>query len=56
MARRKNYGFEKKQRETRKQKKKDKKAARRGLTESANPEGDEAVDDSPPQPGPRDHE
>jgi len=56
VARRKNYGFDKRQREIRKQKKKEKKAERRGLTASTDPEDPKAVDDSPPQPGPRDQD
>jgi len=58
VARRTNYGFEKRQRELRKQKKKEKKAERRGLTESTNPEREpgEAVDNNPPESGPRDRD
>ncbi len=56
MARRTNYGFEKRQREIRKQKKKEEKAARRSQDEAANsaPENDETVAKDPPESGPRD--
>ena len=49
MARRTNYGFEKKQRELRKQKKKQEKAERRNLEEAASPApaGGEAADETP---------
>ena len=49
MARRTNYGFEKKQRELRKQKKKQEKAERRNRDEAASPalEGDEAAYETP---------
>ena len=58
MARRTNYGFEKRQRELRKQRKKEKKAERRGLKESNDPTSarGEAVDYSPPDPAPRDRD
>ena len=51
MARRTNYGFEKKQRELRKQKKNQEKAARRNREEEPSPEGDEAavVDEAQPE-------
>ena len=47
MARRKNYGFEKKQREIRKQEKKDKKARRRGLVDPPDPESGKPEDSVP---------
>ena len=56
VARRTNYGFEKKQRELRKKKKKEKKAERRGLTESPDsaPASGEAANENSTEPGPRD--
>jgi hypothetical protein len=56
VARRTNYGFEKKQRELRKQKKKDEKAERRSREEatSSTPANGEAADEKPPEPGPGD--
>jgi hypothetical protein len=58
MARRTNYGFEKKQRELRKQKKKQEKAERRSAEEAAKsaPEADEAGDETPPETEPGDHD
>tara|TARA_B100000809_G_scaffold32397_1_gene28267 strand:- start:735 stop:917 length:183 start_codon:yes stop_codon:yes gene_type:complete len=49
MARRTNYGFEKKQRELRKQKKNQEKAERRNREKAASPapEGGEAADETP---------
>lgn len=47
MARRTNYGFEKKQREERKRKKKEEKAQRRSRAESAPSEGEGGVKDLP---------
>ena len=49
MARRTNYGFEKKQRELRKQKKNQEKAERRNREEAASPapEGGKAADETP---------
>ena len=58
MAKRTNYGFEKKQRELRKQKKKQEKAERRIREEATSPapEGDEATDETPPpESGPSDN-
>ena len=51
MARRTNYGFEKKQREMRKKKKNEEKAARRSRAEAPDPapEDGEAADESPPE-------
>ena len=55
MAKRTNYGFEKRQRELRKQKKNQKKAERRIREEaSPAPDGDDAADETPPQLGPPD--
>ncbi len=56
MARRINYGFEKKQRELRKQKKKQEKAERRSAEEAPGsaPEHGAAGDETPPESGPRD--
>ena len=54
MAKRTNYGFEKKQRELRKQKKKQEKAARLMREEGPAPEGGEAADETPPESGPPD--
>jgi hypothetical protein len=53
VARRTNYGFEKKQRELRKQKKKEEKAERRSQEEATNsaPASDGAVDETPPESG-----
>ncbi len=64
MARRPNYGFEKRQRELRKQKRKEEKAARkRGEEEAAEgAEGTEATEggdpagEAPPESGPSDRE
>ena len=64
MARRPNYGFEKRQRELRKQKRKEEKAARkRGEEEAAEgaegteaPEGGELAGEAPPESGPSDRE
>ena len=55
MARRTNYGFEKKQRELRKQKKKQEKAERRRAEEAASsaPEPGADGDETPPESGPR---
>ena len=47
MARQKNYGFEKKQRELRKQKKKQKKAERRNQEEAASPAPEEGASPAP---------
>ena len=57
MAKRTNYGFEKKQRELRKQKKKQEKAERRIREEETSPapDGDEAADETPPESGPPDN-
>ena len=61
MARRTNYGFEKKQRELRKQKKKQEKKqekAERSIREEATspaPDGGEAADETPPESGPPDN-
>ena len=56
MARRTNYGFEKKQRELRKQKKNQEKAERRSREEadSSAPGSGEAVDKTPPESEPPD--
>ena len=56
MARRKNYGFEKKQREIRKQEKKDKKAQRRGLMDPTDPDSGKPDDGVPTKVPPRDHD
>ena len=56
VARRKNYGFEKKQREIRKQRKKDKKAQRRGLIEPTDPGSSEPEDRVPSDPRLRDQD
>jgi hypothetical protein len=58
VARRTNYGFEKRQRELRKKKKKAKKAERRGLAESTDPtpEGGEPAGEESPEPGPPDRD
>jgi hypothetical protein len=58
VARRTNYGFEKKQRELRKKKKKEKKAERRGLTEPTDsaPASGEAANENATEPGPRDRD
>ena len=56
MARRKNYGFEKRQREIRKQKKKDEKARRRGLIGSTGPESGEPEDSVPSRTDTRDQD
>ena len=57
MAKRTNYGFEKKQRELRKQKKKQEKAARlmREEAPSPAPEGGEAADETLRESGPPDN-
>ena len=57
VAKRTNYGFEKKQRELRKQKKKQEKAERSSREEetSAAPDGGEAADETPPESGPPDN-
>ena len=57
MAKRTNYGFEKKQRELRKQKKKQEKAERalREKEASLAADGDEAADETPPESGPPDN-
>jgi hypothetical protein len=56
VARRTNYGFEKKQRELRKQKKNQEKAERRNPGEAASsaPEGGEEVDKTPSKSEPSD--
>ena len=56
MAKRTNYGFEKRQRELRKQKKNQEKADRRIREEatSPSPDGDKAPDETPPESGPLD--
>ena len=58
MARRTNYGFEKKQRELRKKKKKQEKAERRSAEEAANSEPERGApgDETPPESGPRDRD
>lgn len=58
MAQRTNYGFEKKQRELRKQKKNEEKAERRSREEAAKSalESGEAEDENPPESGPRDRD
>jgi len=59
LARRTNYGFEKKQRESRKQKKKQDKAERRAREEEAAKlaaEGGEAEDETQPESGPPDND
>ena len=59
VARRTNYGFEKKQRELRKQKKKQEKADRRAREEEAAKlaaDGGEAEDETPPESGPPDND
>ena len=57
VAKRTNYGFEKKQRELRKQKKKQEKAERsiREEATSPAPDGAEAADETPPESGPPDN-
>ena len=57
MARRTNYGFEKKQRELRKQKKKQEKAERSIREEATSPalDGSEAADETPSESGPPDN-
>ena len=57
LTKRTNYGFEKKQRELRKQKKKAEKAERRRREQEAQsePAGGEAADENPPEGEPRDH-
>ena len=57
MARRTNYGFEKKQRELRKQKKNQEKAERRNREKAASPapEGGEAADETPSESRPPDN-
>jgi len=57
VARRTNYGFEKKQRELRKQQKKQEKAERRSGEEAPGsaPERGAAGDETPPESGPSDH-
>jgi hypothetical protein len=58
VARRTNYGFEKKQRELKKQKKKEEKAERRSREEagSSEPAPGEVMDETPPESGPYDHD
>jgi len=58
VAKRTNYGFEKKQRELRKQKKKQEKAERRLREEEAKTaaDGDEAEDETPTESGPPDND
>lgn len=51
MARRKNYGFEKRQRELRKEKKKREKKERRTPTDSPVSEGGRTEEDNATQPG-----
>ncbi len=57
MAKRTNYGFEKKQRELKKQKKKQEKAERRIREEETSlaPDRGEAGDEKPPESGPPDN-
>ena len=57
MAKRTNYGFEKKQRELRKQKKKQEKAERRIREEEIDPasDGGEAADETPSESRPPDN-
>ena len=57
MAKRTNYGFEKKQRELRKQKKKQEKAERSSREEATSPapDGGRAADETPPKSGPPDN-
>jgi hypothetical protein len=56
MARRTNYGFEKKQRELRKKKKKEEKAKRRSGEAATGPapDGGEAAHETPPESEPHD--
>jgi len=56
VAKRTNYGFEKRQRELRKQKKNQEKAERRIREEATSPAPDagEAADETPPESGPPD--
>jgi hypothetical protein len=58
VARRTNYGFEKRQRELRKQKKNEEKAARRLGEETTGPatDGGEAADRKPSEAGPPDRD
>ena len=57
MAKRTHYGFEKKQRELRKQKKKQEKAERSSREEATSPapDGGEGADETPPESGPPDN-
>ena len=57
MAKRTNYGFEKKQRELRKQKKKQEKAERSSREEATSPapDGGESADETPHESGPPDN-
>jgi len=58
VARRTNYGFEKRQRELRKQKRKEEKAERKRREAAGEqlPDADEAVEEAPPESGPPDNE